>query len=220
MFFINYVQILNIEFSKTSFMFMRMRMHMEIPKSSRKWFKSSNIDPKWGQNGVKMEPKWSQNGAKVLLWSFLACIWESIYFLMPKWNQSGTKVDPKWSPNMRKCNQTTSTKTWSFPDTIFDGFSMILGLFLDQLFNIFLFFFNNSKKGLHAFRLRHGEWIEGLTYQFWANIAPKSNWNRPRKKQHEKHATNVIFHQFLELFWDQKCLKIDLKTLGNREGSE
>ena len=118
--------------------------------------------PKWNKHGAK----WSQNGAKVLLWSFLACIWESIYFLMPKWNQSGTNVDPKWSPNMRKCKQKTSTKTWSFPDTIFHGFSMILGLFLDQFFNIFLFFFKNSKKGRHAFRLRHGEWIEGLTCQF------------------------------------------------------
>ena len=149
---------------------MRMRMHMQIPKSSRKWFKSSNIDPKWGQNGVTMEPTWSQNGAKMEPKCSCGASWRASERASTFWCQNGTKVEPKWTQNGAQIWENVSKKRVqkhaNFQTRFFNDVSMMLGLFLDRFFNIFLLFFNNSKKGRHAFRLRHGEWIEGLTYQF------------------------------------------------------
>ena len=75
-----------------------------------------------------------------------------------KWNQNGAQI-------YENVTKKTNTKRGAFPDTLFYRFCLILKLFL-KLFSIFFMFFSkNSKKGRHAFGLRHGEWIEGRTFQ-------------------------------------------------------
>ena len=135
---------------------------------------------KFIQNDAKMEPGWSQNGAKVLLWSSLACLWESICFFdapkCSKWSQKGSKMEPK----SEKMWEKTSTKTEAFPDSHFSWFLMILEIFL-------------------------GWFLDPLDPWFWASRLGKTMiftfstfQNRPRKKAFAKTLKDADVHWFGE----------------------
>ena len=74
-------------------------------------------------------------------------------------------------------------------------FGVIFGVFFSYVFCIFV---ETSQKGRHAFRLRHGEWIEGRTYQNRAQIAQESLQNGCRKTTRPEVMKKLSF----SLIWE------------------
>ena len=161
--------------------------------------------PKWSQNGAKREPKCSCGAPR------RACERASV-FLMPQSAQNGAKKEPKLSPNLRTCEKKTITKTEPFPDNAFWRFLLFLELFLVCFLHSFLFFFENSKKGRHAFRLRHGECIKGRTYQNRAQIAQESLQNGHRKTTRPEVVKKLSFSSIRGAILESKSVKSAPKT--------
>ena len=64
------------------------------------------------------------------------------------------------------------------------------------------------KKARHAFRLRHGEWIEGRTFRNLPNIAQKSSPKVSSKRGPQKKFKKSTFDHFWTPKMIQKCFKL------------
>ena len=73
-------------------------------------------------------PKINQNLPKIDAKTRL----EKVCKFEAKVSQKGAKMEPKWRPNRENNVKKTSTKNRAFPDAAFQGFLMILELFLDR----------------------------------------------------------------------------------------
>jgi hypothetical protein len=92
--------------------------------------------------------------------------------------------------------------------TIFVVFGTIFGVFFAQFF----FLIENSKKGRHAFRLRHGECIKGRTYQNRAQIAQESLQNGHRKTTRPEVVKKLSFSSIWGAILESKSVKSSAKT--------
>ena len=124
-------------------------------------------------------------------------------------------MELKWSSNRGTCDKKPTTKRGAFPDTLFYRMLMILELFLDRFSTVFIFFSKNSKKGRHAFRLRHGERIEGRTYQNGAQTDQKTFRHRPRTNISQQIIHSADLFRFRDPFWSQQMLKIRNKDVSD-----
>ena len=126
---------------------------------------------------------------------------KNICFFDPKLSPNGTKMEPK-SMNMWQKNdyEKRSNSRHSFSS----DFLWFWSYFWIDFSTIFMICSKNLKKGRHAFRLRHGERIEGRTYQNRAQIAQESVQNGHRKTTRPEVVKKLCVSSIWEPILEQK----------------
>ena len=94
---------------------------------------------------------------------------------------------------------------------------MILELLLDRFSTVCMLFPKNSKKGRHAFRLRHGKRIDGRTYQNRAQTDKKTLRTRTRNKVSQEMLKSQYLYRFWDQFWSKKVIKHRANTCQKKK---